>query len=231
MKWQWPEIKQFQLFHLQPFHLWWLWCHSLLAMKGWQEHHQAQRLSSSMPWSSLEGARHLFVADRPAWKSQKKKLLSAAASKANNRMLALAPSAPGAQLGSQSPTAWQKLRAASCFHLTLRAPDRDVTKPQQRQEATVPSALLRIRKQGGSFLTRAAGHWTFPSTTIAHEGNGFGMQGKIQGISAPGNLFAQCNGIRLIQPHRGVRPAHMELSVERQEVLGLVLTNFRKYPD
>lgn len=57
---------------------------------------EAQLLHAMVMVIHLEGARHLFVADRPAWKSQKKKLLSAAASKANNRMLALAPSAPGA---------------------------------------------------------------------------------------------------------------------------------------
>lgn len=181
-----------------------------------------------MTQPSLEGARNLFVVDRPACKTQNKQLLSAALlNKANNRMLALPPSAPGSQLGSQFPTAWQKLRTAFCFHLPLCAPDRDVTK------AGGHSHVCPARRQelGRQFLTRAAGHWTFPSTTTAHQGNGFGTWGKIQGISAPGNLFAQCSGIRLIQLHRGVRPAHMELSVERQEILHLILTNFRKYPD
>lgn len=74
MKWQWPQIKEFQPFHLQPFHLRWLWCHSLIPKEGWWEHHEVQRLSSSMTRSSLEGARNLFVVNRPTCKSQGKKI-------------------------------------------------------------------------------------------------------------------------------------------------------------
>lgn len=125
---------------------------SLMALVSFPHPHEkmvgaprGQRLNSTTS-SSLEGARNLFVVDMPACISQKKPLLSAAPpNKANNRMLTLPPLAPGSQLGSQSPTAWQKLRAAFCFHLPLCAPDRDVTKLQIRQGATVMSALLGIR--------------------------------------------------------------------------------------
>lgn len=127
--------------HLQPFHLWWPWCHSLIPMEVQWKHHEVQRLSSLMTWSSLEGARNLFVVDRPVCKSQKKKLLSAAPpNKASS--LALSSLSSWVQAGI---TAWEILRAAFCFHLPLCAPDRDVIKLQQRLEATVMSALLGIR--------------------------------------------------------------------------------------
>lgn len=65
-----------------------------------------------------------------------------------------------------------------------------------------------------------AGPSPMPLWRQHHVKETFPRWGKIQGATASGNLFAQHSTIRLIQLYGEVRPAHMELSVQKQKGSG-----------